>query len=305
MSEVDGPDFICIGMPKAGTGWLYDQLEMHPDFWMPPVKELVYLNREHPSLAFVDAHGERVKGRRERAALKKGFSKNETRVRPSERLVHRDPLHERDVAFLRQASFGHGKPMDLTFYASMFRCKGDLLSGDITPPYCNIPEETIAQIGLAFPHLKALLLIRDPVARAWSRICMAHNGGSFDTALLSDADGFDAYLRATHKVGGLFATEVWARWQQHAPNVPLGVFFFDELLADPAHARRKILTFLNADPDKPSGKLPPNYNRKVKEKLEMTSIARDILVNYFHNEILTSADVFGGPACAWPSAYRL
>jgi hypothetical protein len=35
----DGPDFLCVGVPKAGTGWLFDQLNAHPDFWMPPVKE--------------------------------------------------------------------------------------------------------------------------------------------------------------------------------------------------------------------------------------------------------------------------
>src|SRR5437762_2155968 len=38
------PDFLCIGAQKAGTTWLYQQLESHPDFWMPPFKELHYLN---------------------------------------------------------------------------------------------------------------------------------------------------------------------------------------------------------------------------------------------------------------------
>ena len=44
MSLPVGPDFICIGMQKAGTGWAYDQLQYHPDFWMPPVKEIHYLD---------------------------------------------------------------------------------------------------------------------------------------------------------------------------------------------------------------------------------------------------------------------
>src|SRR5206468_12793023 len=45
-----GPDFICIGMPKAGTGWLSDQLQFHPDFWMPPVKSLHYLDLDVPEI---------------------------------------------------------------------------------------------------------------------------------------------------------------------------------------------------------------------------------------------------------------
>ena len=40
-----GPDFLCVGAQKAGTSWLYKQLSGHPDFWMPPWKELHYLNQ--------------------------------------------------------------------------------------------------------------------------------------------------------------------------------------------------------------------------------------------------------------------
>jgi hypothetical protein len=40
----NGPDFICVGLQKAGTRWLYQQLRGHRDFWMPPIKELNFLN---------------------------------------------------------------------------------------------------------------------------------------------------------------------------------------------------------------------------------------------------------------------
>ena len=39
------PDFLCVGAQKGGTSWLYQQLESHPDFWMPPVKELHYFDK--------------------------------------------------------------------------------------------------------------------------------------------------------------------------------------------------------------------------------------------------------------------
>ena len=50
--DTRGPDFICIGAQKAGTRWLFDQLAFHPGFWMPPVKELHYLNRSKRFLRF-------------------------------------------------------------------------------------------------------------------------------------------------------------------------------------------------------------------------------------------------------------
>jgi hypothetical protein len=39
------PDFFCVGAQKGGTSWLYQQLQSHPDFWMPPIKELHYFDK--------------------------------------------------------------------------------------------------------------------------------------------------------------------------------------------------------------------------------------------------------------------
>ena len=46
-SDANGarPDFLCVGAQKGGTTWLYQQLDSHPDFWMPPVKELHYFDQ--------------------------------------------------------------------------------------------------------------------------------------------------------------------------------------------------------------------------------------------------------------------
>lgn len=35
-----GPDFICLGVQKSGTTWLYKQFCKHPQFAMPTTKEL-------------------------------------------------------------------------------------------------------------------------------------------------------------------------------------------------------------------------------------------------------------------------
>ena len=38
------PDFICVGMQKCGTTWLYEKLGQHPDIWVPAMKEIHYFN---------------------------------------------------------------------------------------------------------------------------------------------------------------------------------------------------------------------------------------------------------------------
>ena len=286
---VDGPDFICIGLPKAGTGWLYDQLEAHPAFWMPPVKELVYLNREYPRLKFVDERGEPVPRHAER-----------------ERLVHRTALDERDRGFLQYAATCRDKPRDMERYAKLFQFKGGLLSGDITPPYWSLTPEIIAEVAARFPDTKIILLLRDPVERAWSRISMAYRAGSFDQEMLGSPARFRRYVAKTPKLGTLAATEVRLRWKEHAPNQAFGVFFFDTIVADPELARSEILTFLGASPDEKSGTLSAGFNRKADtQKLEMTGAAREVLVAFFADEIRTSAELFGGPARDWVARYGL
>ena len=292
-------------MPKAGTGWLYDQLDAHPDFWMPPVKELVYLHQESPKLIFVDEDGAPVQRRKMRAALRRAGSPVETRSQSGERRVHRVVLDERDTGFLKYASTGKNKPMDLEFYAGLFHFKGALKSGDITPPYCNLEGETIARVAQRFPAMKVLLLVRDPVARVWSRICMSHTTQGFDTALLADEAGFRSHITSTHKLGGLSATQTYLRWRERAPHSEFRFFFFDDLAREPARVRAEILQFLGADPEKQSGAIAPDYNRKAKEKLEMTPLARAVLVEHFRGELKASAEAFAGPARAWPQLYGL
>jgi hypothetical protein len=40
-----GADLLGIGMARAGTSWLFDNLKCHPDFWVPPIKGTYYLDK--------------------------------------------------------------------------------------------------------------------------------------------------------------------------------------------------------------------------------------------------------------------
>src|SRR5438874_12032199 len=120
-----GPDFFCIGAQKGGTGWLYDQLRSHPDFWMPPMKEIHYFDRlnkaaENPperSLPYARTESDRFEIARTRA---------------------RD---DRDRGFLDEIDkLFRLRSIDLESYARLFAKKGTLLSGDITPGYSILSD---------------------------------------------------------------------------------------------------------------------------------------------------------------------
>jgi hypothetical protein len=295
-SRVEGPDFICVGMPKAGTGWLFDQLQYHPDFWMPPVKEFDYLMREVPRLKNVRNRLERSK--QPRRAGKDGKSL---------KWANRRPGDERDTNFLQEASASIGQPMDIGRYIALFRFKGDLLSGDVSPTYVTLKDDVIAQVAQRLPHTKVLLLVRDPVARASSQISMAYRRGKLDETLVQDPDALRAYLAKSKTTSeSSFPTQLVARWKRNAPEIGFRVFLFDEIERDADRARRDILSFLGADPEKKSGAFAANHNRKSDaKKLQLADGAKAVLVEHFADEIRACAAMFGGPARDWVSRYGL
>src|SRR5690349_5974595 len=104
------PDFLCVGVHKGGTTWLYQQLDSHPDFWMPPLKELHYLDQL---------------GRVQRSSSPRS----------------RD---ERDLRFLAGITSLSSKPhLELEQYGRLFEPKGTLLSGDISPNYSTLTAKVI------------------------------------------------------------------------------------------------------------------------------------------------------------------
>jgi len=293
MSSIDGPDFICVGMPKAGTGWLYDQLQTHPDFWMPPVKEVLYLHREFPVIP--------LDGGRGGYGLKLLEQPSE-KTKPHQ--TPRDP--ERDRGFREVAQEANGKAMDIDRYISLFRFKGEQLSGDISPMYTELDSEVIAKLVERLPETKLIMIAREPIARAWSRLCMFNRGGKLNKEMLNDPARFREFLETSPTIQGKsFPTKIVKHWHKYAPNMALRTFLFDGVAQDPEQTRRDIWAYLGADPSRQSD-LPANYNRKSKnQKIEMSAQVKGVLVDFFADEIRACGEMFGGRARDWAARYGL
>jgi hypothetical protein len=266
-----GPDFLCIGAQKAGTTWLYQQLAAHPDFWMPPQKELHYLD-------------------------KRGHAPNQTTSRKQD---------DRDIRFLDKLRALRTKFwLDLPNYGQLFAAKGSLLSGDITPAYCMLPDEIIAMVLRCFPHLKVIFLARDPVERAWSQISLGMRTGGILAFDVTDPAEAARHLLHPLVIQRSFPSMIAARWRQHVPADQFRVCFFDDLKRDPAGLRRSIIEFLGADPEKASGQVTPENNvAATVQKLPLSDEVRARIAEFFANELKACATQLGGPAKEWPARY--
>src|SRR3954451_5318143 len=256
------PDFLCVGAQKAGTSWLYRQLEPHPDFWMPPVKELHYLD-----------------------------NLNRTRRHQTPRAND-----ERDACFVEAINdMSMQSHIDLDRYGRLFSHKGPLLSGDISPAYSTLNDEIIERVASHFPNLKVVFLARDPVERAWSQLSMGVRLGTINGF---DANDPDEVIRNLLNPGVLvrsYPSKIVARWKRYVRADLFRVYFFDDLQENPAELRRSILLFLGGDPDKPSGKLKPHENAESDtNKLRLTARVRARIAEFFEQELKACAAKLGG-----------
>lgn len=267
------PDFLCVGVHKGGTTWLYQQLDSHPDFWMPPLKELHYLDQL---------------GRVQRSSS--------PRIRD-----------ERDSRFLENIASLSAKPhMDLEQYGRLFEPKGTLLSGDISPNYSTLSDKVIRQVVRFFPDLKVIFLARDPVERVWSHLSMEVQYHQIETFDVTDIDEVNRKLLRRGMLLRSYPSATVARWKRRVHPDRFRIYFFDDLERNPTELRRSILEFLGADPDKPASQAASEYNSWAKmEKLQLTDKVRSHLAQFFKKELKTCAKRFGGPARNWPARYGL
>jgi hypothetical protein len=214
---------------------------------------------------------------------------------------------DRDMEFLEEAAGFAGKPIDIPGYARWFRFKGDRLSGDISPSYITMDEEAVARVARDLPDTKIVLMVREPVARGASQISLAYRSGRFEPAMMDDAEGFRAWLRESKTLGPqAFPTALVERWKTNAPDIDFRWFLFDEIEQRPDEARRNIIAHLGGDPDKASEGVAPGHNRKAtSEKLPLTDMAREILIEHFADEIRACAKLFNGAASEWGARYGL
>lgn len=224
------PGLLCIGAQKAGTSWLFTQLQSHPGVWMPPVKEIHYFNH-----LFIPENRRWTKWHIRHsvaAAIRHYVGRNEDPYLPY--LQYLVDLGSRDL-------FTEGwyrRAFDLPAAAGK-------LVGDITPEYSTIPDEGIGYLRGLLGAPKIIYLIRSPVGRAMSQLKMnvsrTVKGPLTETDWLAQADQWDIANRGDYK------TYV-PRWKARFAEGDILFLPYGRIATDPAGVMREIEGFLGLAP---------------------------------------------------------
>ena len=176
------PHFLGIGVQKAGSTWLFENLQRHPDLFLPDSKELKYFSRRfHESLS--------------------GYSRN------------------------------------------FAEAKGKVI-GDLCTSYSLLPQSRIRFIRRVMPEVRILVVLRNPLERAWSFANMQlvrDPNRRFED--VTEAE-FIAHLRSEKSWKHSDYRGLLERWLRVFPEDQLWIGFFEDISGQPQAFLTEVFDFL-------------------------------------------------------------
>jgi hypothetical protein len=218
------PNFIVVGAAKAGTTSIYQYLSQHPEVYLSPIKETNYFAKDIP----LDK-------------IRKDYYKGgELDV---EAYVNTDLSEQIHIAFVSR--WEH--------YTKLFKnVKDEKAIGEISNSYLY-SEVAAREIHAVDPGMKIIMILRDPIKRAFSHYKMTLRVGlvkdSFYEEVQRDYAAREKGFRVSHLYVemGQYAEQV-RRYLDTFPRDQVRIYLFDDLKADAASVIDDMLRFLGVDP---------------------------------------------------------
>jgi hypothetical protein len=228
------PDFIGIGAQKSGTSWLHTNLEKHPQIWLPPMKELHYLDQGPAPLA------KRLFGDSKRMKRGRKYLIDTIRALPRGGRLS-------DVSWALRYSLA---PRNDAWYGSLFPEEPGKIAGEVCPGYARIRGEAVGRIRRLMPNVKVIYFLRNPLERPWSyarqhfKLRGPNDGyGTLDKVPLAEMQAFLKRDREGHS--DLYGAV--AAWERYFGPEQMFIGFFDDLAKDPRAMLKRVLDFLGVD----------------------------------------------------------
>jgi hypothetical protein len=297
-NNIDRYEFICVGPTKTGTTWLsyvFRELEIS----LPPAKEIKYFNEEGFRLkesGFFD----RLRGKHWIFKANRAYLFGIIRNTFSRIIKLQDPCFCRLSWSLK---FVFGVRSD-NWYRSLFKEYGGI--GDISPRYAELNENLIKDINYRFPGIRIILIVRNPIERAWSSAKMdlcKHKNRIVSDIKVSE---FIEYLSLPQVMAQSSYCEMILKWQKTFED-RFKVIFYDDISFNPISAIHQILQHLHVSDQTIEKKLIDKsylFEKKIGEgvKGEMPESIQRFLEEMYSHEILKLKEFY--PDTKWPSLWE-
>jgi Sulfotransferase family len=208
------PDFLIAGPQRTGTTWLHAQLRSHPEIFLSEPKELFFFSRL-------------------KAPDGPKFESND--LGWYLQFFH-DPWWRSALKNV----------MTLLKYGERYRPR---VRGEATASYAALDADIIREITTLNPDIKVILMIRDPIERAWSHAkkdLVRNRNRRMDD--VSEAE-FIAFFNDPYQRQCARYAENYDRWAAHLREGNLLTGFFDDIGTQPEQLLLRVMAFLGVTSD--------------------------------------------------------
>ena len=260
--------FLGIGAQKAGTSWLHRCLAAHPDIWMPPVKEIHFFNE---------------RARHGGGPLPPRLFTSRVRVELREFGAHL--LRKRDIGVLPWGWRYFLARRDIDWYRRVLAHGGARLTGDITPAYSTLSDAAVRELASDLPDVRAVLLLRNPIDRAFSHAVMDLSRLAPRDVLALPAERFYEHFRSPDSVKRTAYSAIIDRWQAVIGPDRLLVAFYEELTESPTRLLDRVTELIGATKVDWSAQAPVDTRVNAGQGAKIPPAYRDFLMSMYEGEI--------------------
>ncbi len=240
------PDFLIVGPQRTGTTWLHAHLRFHPEIFLSEPKEIFYFSRlkipDSPKFQSDDL----------------GWYLR----------FFRDPLWRRAAK----------TAIALWKYRALYRPR---VRGEATASYAAMDRDVIAEIAALNPDIRVILMIRNPIDRAWShaRKDLVRNTGRKVEEIPEEE--FRRFFTDPYQIQCAHYVESYDNWSAELKEGHLFTGLFDDIEARPEELLLDVMKFLGVKSERryidrevrkainPAGgaKIPDRYRRFLEDLL--------------------------------------
>jgi len=241
MNKDTGPSFIGIGVQKSATTWLAEMLRLHPEVFLTPAKEIHYFDRDkkYPSPNYWIYNN----------IIKRFISKETRRFHTRGILsgIKKLLLYRDYESFYWRLKFHFTLKINDDWYISLFKTKRKYFAaGEITPAYSLLEDNEIKRIKEINSNIKIILILRNPIERAWSFLRWEWQLGNID--IKSKENVMSVLISDSFLKRGNY-NSILNKWLKHFRKSQIKILFYDEIRNSPKSVLTSVFKFINVNPE--------------------------------------------------------
>ena len=290
-------DFIGIGAQKAGTTWLYLRLKELPDFSFPYVRDIHYFDKSTEYFSAKTLSEEKVFKR----------LKNVQWLRNSLTKVFKNLL----IGNINKAKWlMKWYYMNYTdkWYLSLFSGI-DKLTGEFTPSYSFLKVKDIRRIYNIVPNTKIILILRNPIERAWSqfrfkfkskknefhykpKLKKRYNHSNSLEEIIKFIDSEKQEIRSNY-------IKTLKNYASIFPKSQILIGFYDAIIDTPDQLLSEVIDFIGGEASYIPLYCKLHQKNNVSPSIDMPDKIYEYLKNKYYLDIKELSDLFGGYCNKW------